>query len=179
MRRLLLLVPIPALLVAATAAWACTPQPRSFAVSPSMAVAGSAASVVGQGVAPGEPVEVRWNRLDGGVIGTAVADERGRFRADVRIPEAAPGVYSVLFAAGGQPSKATGVGRLAFEVAGSNGQRASSERPEFWSSQPETHRSNPNGNSLALGAGLASLGAVTLSAGATLAVLRRTRRNAG
>lgn len=98
-------------LVMAAAAWACTSQPRIFALSSQEAPVGSEVRVTGQTVAPQGEVEVRWNDVEGPVLATTAADGNGSFSTVVRIPETAPGVYTILAVAGGE-----GVARSAVEV---------------------------------------------------------------
>lgn len=102
---------VAAFLAVASAAWACTSQPRIFALSSQEAPPGSEVRVTGQTVAPQGEVEVRWNDVEGPVLARTAADGTGSFSAVVRIPEARPGVYTILAVAGGE-----GVARSALEV---------------------------------------------------------------
>jgi hypothetical protein len=157
------------------AAWACTPQPRSFAVTPGAAAAGSAAKVVGQGVPAGSSVEVRWDDLRGQIIGATTADSRGQFQASVTIPQGQPGVHTVIFSAG-EPSKATsGVGRLTFNVQPAGSEAARAVDP--WSSAAgSTGRSGSGGSNLPLGLGIAGAGMAALGGGSVLVAAGRRRR---
>lgn len=165
-------------------AWACTPQPRSFAIAPAAAGAGSIATVVGQGVPAGSPVHVRWDGLKGEIIGSATADERGQFHASVTIPPARPGVHAVIFSAGPvtEPSVA-GIGRLPFRLSPGDGQPASLPVLDPWA--PETGTRSPAGHAtadrdLAAGLGALGVGLATLAGGTALAVVgRRHRGRAG
>jgi hypothetical protein len=184
MRKFLWVVPavMASVAVAVSAAYACTPQPRSFSISPKASEARASASVVGQGVSPGAPVQVRWDDLQGAVIGSTTADAQGQFTAPVTVPEAASGVHAVVFVAGdtNQPSLIE-VGRMSFTVG-----PASTQLPagavDTWGSV--THGSTTAGGSgsgtyLAAGAGLMGVGVVALTGLATVATVRRRRVRVG
>lgn len=164
-------------LTVASTAWACTPQPRSFSVAPDTATAKSIASVVGQGVPAGAPVEVHWNSLEGNVIGTATADDRGRFSLPVTVPDGPPGAYSIVFTARGANGSVSGVGRLPFRLTSAASGVAPAAPGKVWSAAGREPATAPSGSGrgVAAGIGLMSLGLVTL-AGGSLAVIARRRR---
>lgn len=162
------------------AAWACTPQPRSFSMKPEAAAAGSVASVVGQGVPAGSPVQVRWDDVRGQIIGSATADDRGQFQASVTIPQGAPGVHTVVFSAGdpNQPAT-TGVGRLAFKLGSADG--PAERAVAAWGSDGPANAgaSGTGHNDLAVGIGILGFGTVALAGASALAVVGRRRSRAG
>lgn len=162
-----------AVLVAVGTAWACTPQPRSFAVNPDLAAPGQAAEVVGQGMPARSLVEVRWNDLQGAIIGSAFANDKGDFKASVTVPETRPGMYAVVFTA---DTGGVAAGRLAFAV-GTPGQRTPSDTPGLWDS-PVGGAASPSGSGsgFMLGAGLLGLGLVALATGAATVCVGGRRR---
>lgn len=162
----------------AVVAWACTPQPRSFAVTPAAAAAGSVASVVGQGVPAGSPVQVRWDDLQGRIIGSSTADERGQFQTSVTIPEGQPGVHAVVFSAGepGQPS-VVGVGRLAFKLSSPDGRALQPALDPWSSSGPTPNTQAAAARTMTTGFGILGLGLAVLAGASTLTVVGGRRRS--
>ncbi len=163
-------------------AWACTYSPRILALSAREAPRGSEITMIGQGVVPERAVELRWNAVEGMKLAQTTADRSGDFSAPVRIPDVAPGVYSLVVVADG-----AGVGRATFEV--TSDATSIQATPAVGVSQP-AHRSawpdhvssgSKTGTSpgLGLGVGLLSLGLVVLSSGGAVALLRRRRAAAG
>lgn len=160
-----------ALMAAAGSAWACTPQARVVAASAESGPGRSAVVVRGEAVAPAGPVELRWDSVQGPAIGGAVADANGAFSADAHIPDAAPGVHTILVVAQGN-----GVGRLAFEVTPASVSPAPAGSPSLWAGPAASTSTASSGlGGTAVGAGLLGAGAVALSAGAAVAALNRRR----
>ncbi len=80
-----------ALLAAASLAWACVPA-GNLTVAPKSGPAGSSATASLSGFPPGEPIEIRWNALDGKVLGNGTAPT-----VPFAVPaDAAPGTYIVV-----------------------------------------------------------------------------------
>jgi len=164
----------------ASVAWACTSQPRIFALGSHDAPPGSDVRVSGQAVAPQGAVEVRWNGVEGPVLAQATADANGSFSVVARIPEATPGVYTIIAVAGG-----TGVARSAFEVTSRPASTAQANvvvhAGDFaWRALSSSVASTPQagiGFSLIAGMGLLAAGIAGLSV-VSIALLRR-RRPAG
>ncbi|HSH58973.1 MAG TPA: hypothetical protein VK988_04895 [Acidimicrobiales bacterium] len=166
-------------LAMASVAWACTIQARIVAVTPGSGTERSALTVRGEGLGQSStgaplPVEIRWNALDGPVVGTAVADPSGNFSAEVTVPEAAPGVYSLLVVAEG-----AGLGRTAFEVTPSAvAPVPASPSPvaDAWAGD-SAGVASPDapaaGLGLTVGVGMLAVGLVALFSGFTVAVSRR------
>lgn len=156
-------------------AWACTPQARVVAASAESAPAGSTVAVRGEAVRASGAVELRWDGVRGPVIGSAVADAGGRFSAEGMIPDAAPGVHTIVIV--GQDKS---LGRLPFEVTPSSA-ATTRDGGIFWpSAQPwESGSPRSDGPGFALGAAMLGLGAAGLSAGAAAAVVARRRELAG
>lgn len=155
-------------------AWACTPQARIVAASPSVGPPLSEASVRGEAVTPEAEVEIRWNGVKGPLVGTTIADKSGRFTAPVAVPEAAPGVYTLVAIIG-----EAGLTRTAFEVTpASAGQVPSGTPASPWSSGPGAGNelsgagSNPG---MALGVGVLALGLVGVFGGFVVVSGRRRR----
>ena len=102
-----------ALVVAAGVSWACTPQ-ASVVTSPGTASAGSTVTVTGGSFYSGAgygAVEVRW---DGGVL---LASAPGpSFSLQVQVPNAPPGVYSVVAQQKDAQGAVAGTASTAFTV---------------------------------------------------------------
>lgn len=163
----------------ASVAWACTIQAKIVAVTPGTGTERSTVTVRGEGLGQSErgvPVELRWNALNGPVVGTAVADPSGKFSTEVTVPEAAPGVYSLLVVAEG-----AGLGRTAFEVTPSSAgsaQASSSSMANAWDRGPvgvASPEAPGAGLGLTIGAGMLAVGLVALFSGFTVANSRRRR----
>src|SRR4051794_6975129 len=83
--------------VTASFAWACTNFARVDAISPPLGAEQSRVTVRGAGVGPNALVELRWNTLEGQVIGQSISDQNGAFSVAGTVPTgAAPGVYSII-----------------------------------------------------------------------------------
>lgn len=80
------------LAVASGRSWACVPQPFLLVQPRSSGPSGSQVTVQGQNMAGGR-VELRWNALDGPLLGTA---EGPSFSVPVTIPDQSTGLYVVV-----------------------------------------------------------------------------------
>lgn len=149
-------------------AWACTPQPQVVATSAESGQPGRAVMIRGEAVAPAGAVELRWNAVQGPVIGSAVADASGRFSSEVRIPEAAAGVHTILVVAGGN-----GVGRTPFEVTPTSASPAK-KGAAGWADR-SAYPASSEGGRFAVGAAVLGAGAAALSSGAAFAALHRRK----
>ena len=166
------------LVVMLGAAWACTPQPRSFAARPDTGAGGTATEIIGQGMPAFVPVEVRWDDLDGSVIGSAQADENGRFKAPIVVPDSLPGMHTVIFKAREGDGPVTSVGRIPFRVSPAGTQSSSAASEGTWSARSTAGGSN---GAARLGVFLLAGGLTTLLGGAlvtTAAGRRRARTTA-
>lgn len=104
----------------ASLAWACSPS-AYISVGPSAAPAGSRVTVEGRNF-ENERVEIRWNGIDGPLLGAATGPS---FRVQVPTPAAAkPGVYYVVAVAN------AGKGSAPFEVAESTSSTGDTETSE-------------------------------------------------
>jgi hypothetical protein len=181
-----------AVLVGMSAAWACTFQPRIFALSQEAGPKGSEVLITGQGVAPQGAVGIHWNGVTGPRLAQTSADSAGNFSVVAPIPNVAPDVYSLVAVAAN-----AGVARSSFEVtpeyamsqtvsavqtppvAVDRGQEGSrfwanpSHAPGLDNSTPASSNS-PNSGLLA-GVGLLAAGLVALFSGFTIAVVRKRR----
>ncbi|HSH58198.1 MAG TPA: hypothetical protein VK988_00890 [Acidimicrobiales bacterium] len=155
-------------------AWACTGQPRFVGASVPTGPARATVAVRGEGAVPSAPVEIRWNGVNGTKLATATADVDGNFQASVTIPEASPGIYSLVAGAGG-----TTLGRTAFEVTATTARSATPSSPARWSARPAS-ADDPSGygsqwgfraGAILLGVGLVGL----FSASTALTVMSRRR----
>jgi hypothetical protein len=73
-------------------AWACVPQPGIVVQPRSSAPAGSQVTVTGQAFGDSR-VEIRWNATDGELLGAVPGPN---FTADIAIPQAPPGLYTLI-----------------------------------------------------------------------------------
>ena len=101
------------MLVFATIVFACTYIPHLYAISPRVGVPGTDMTLQGNAATTTHPVTLRWNGVNGPVLGTATPDGQGNFQTTVKVPDVAPGTYFVVADSGGRD-----VARAAFEVTG-------------------------------------------------------------
>lgn len=101
-----------AVVVAASAAWACTSF-STLRLGQTSGGPGTELAVTGAGAEAGKPVTLRWGSLTGPVLATAVVDAGGAFAIPVTVPEGLGGVHVVLAI-----DAAGDVARAAFEVTG-------------------------------------------------------------
>lgn len=154
----------------ASAAFACSVQPQvSYSLLPESATPGATVMVEGQNVRARTPIEIRWNGVNGKVL-ASVSPDSGAFAVPVQIPEAAPGIYSLMLV-----TESAGVGRTAFEVIGSAADApTSAPTGQLWPNASDAAQRGATDPSL-VGVGLLALGLVGLFAGSTVAVARRRR----
>lgn len=167
----------------ASLAWACTNFARVDAINPPADAARSEVTVRGVVGGVNTPVELRWNALNGQVVGEARADASGAFSVRGTIPDAAPGVYSIIAVAG-----ESGIGRVAFEVTAPAGTQpvvspvglggASGSDSRLWSGYDagSGRLDSPAGESdwaMRLGIGVLAVGLAGTFAGVTVAAHRR------
>lgn len=98
----------------AAVAWACVPQPYLVVQPRASGAVGDEVEVVGENFDPG-PVEVRWNALDGELLGKAAGPS---FAAKVIVPEDEAGLYSLLAISRGPQGQVVGIARVAFSLTG-------------------------------------------------------------
>lgn len=102
------------------AVWACTGQSQFVGLSTRYGPPGTSVEVRGQALwgtyGNGRPAvaEIRWNDLQGPVVGSAAADASGNFTTAIRVPDVSPGIYSLIIAVAEGTNQ--GVARSAFEV---------------------------------------------------------------
>lgn len=111
------------MLVFATVVFACTYIPHLYAISPRAAAPGTDLTLKGTAATTAHVVTLRWNGVNGPVLGTAMPDVQGNFQATVKVPDVTPGAYFVVADSGGRD-----VARAAFEVTGT-GSAAAPEAP--------------------------------------------------
>lgn len=90
-RSLLKITPLALVLLAATAAWACTAVP-SVSMGLRSGPAGMHIPLDGTGFAPAA-VEIRWNSPEGPIVGGAMGPD---FSTSFAAPQAEPGIYYVV-----------------------------------------------------------------------------------
>ncbi len=165
----------------ASVAFACSPMPRVYSVTPESAAPGSTVMVEGREIGSTSPVEIRWNGVKGPVIGTAVAEDGvhgTEFATEVTIPQSGPGVYYLMLVAAD-----SGIGRAAFEVTAPSTATSPASTPavakDAWGTldAPLQSGAGTSGSSGALRNGLALLGfgSAALLAGGALAASGRRR----
>lgn len=151
-------VVVATVVVVAGLAWACTNFIQVGAVAP-----GSLSSTVlveGRGAAAGAAVEVRWNGVEGPVIGRAPADAEGAFKVEATIPDLPSGLYTLVVADGVNP-----VGRAAYEIG--NASLSADALLASASSAPI--------DSARVGLTVLALGLVALASGTAVAAVSRRR----
>lgn len=104
---------LAAAVAVAGAAWACTPY-AAISVSPQQGPAGSQLTVEGRAFRNSHAVEIRWGSADGPVLATATGPS---FSAPVTVPDADPGVHTIVALQRTSHGSATGGrGAAQFEV---------------------------------------------------------------
>lgn len=156
-----------------SAAWSCSVVSTSIGVSPQAAPERTTVQVRGTSVSGSLPIEIHWNGVDGPVIATAVSDKAGSFAADVAVPAARPGVYSLVAVTPSGP----GVGRTAFEVAEpvsevvNAGPAEAGANDDAWGSSPVPMATKPPASPVT--GGMLALTVAGLLSVVTAATLRR------
>ncbi len=98
---------------AASLASACVPQPNLVVVQPrSSGPSGTEVTVEGVGLDP-SPTEIRWNSVEGPLLGEAVGPS---FSVPVTIPEASPGLYTVVVVSRQSDGGIGNTGTAAFQI---------------------------------------------------------------
>ena len=179
---------VAAAVAVASAAWACTAWTGMYPLSQPAGPPGTEVTVRGTSPVAG-PVEIRWDGLQGRLLGTAQAGPReqgGEFLADVTIPKAGPGVHYVVVVSSGNG----GWSRASFKIPGKPGEAVTArptldpaQRPAplldadpLWS-RPETS-AEATSPVMAAGVALLSVGMVALVAVFGVAGARRRRATA-
>lgn len=165
-----------ALMVWGGVAFACSPQPAVYSLVPESAAPGETVEVRGQAVRSASPVEIRWNGVKGDLLATTIPAGGGMFSVPVRIPDVAPGIYSMVAV-----TVDDGVARIAFEATAPAGTTAAAAAPaQLWPSLDAAPSSAPaSSGPNAFGVALLGIGLVGLFAGSTVAVARRRRAPVG
>jgi len=166
---------------ASSVAWACTPQ-LPLTVKPEGGSPSGAVTASGRG-SPG-PVEFRWDSVDGPVVGTA--PDGSSYSVGIRIPDAAPGVHTIVAVTRGQDGQFKVKGQAPFKVLGDLGPSARTVSADLWSGSAPADKATSNSplaspasandsNHLAMGLGLLGTGLVALVSGVGVAELRRRK----
>lgn len=161
------------LLVAVSAAWACTGQPRVFTVSQPAAAEGQAVEARGEATQANRPIAIRWNNLEGEVLGAGVTDATGAFAVPITLPKAAPGIYSVVLTGD------TAAGRTTIEITApgdADGVRATAPDAPWSRPGPELAQPGQFGREATVGALFLSIGMVGLFVAFAVAASGRRRR---
>lgn len=95
-----------AVLLIASAGWACTNFVRIESVTPGVIQPASSASVRGVDAVARSTVELRWNRIDGPVLAVTQADGAGTFVAQIAVPNVTPGIYVLTATSEGHVARA-------------------------------------------------------------------------
>lgn len=157
----------------ASVAFACSVLPQvSYSLLPESATPGSTVVVEGQNVRTQAQVEIRWNGVGGKVLALATP-VNGAFSVPVQVPEATPGIYSLMLV-----TDNAGVGRTAFEVVGSATTAPKPQpAPHPWPgpSDAPIRADRAAGDPTMAGIGFLAIGLVGLFVGSTVAIVRRRR----
>lgn len=166
-------------------AWACTPQARIVALSPTAAPVHSALTVRGEALVPMAPVEVRWDGVEGAVIGSGTADASGGFSSVVNVPEAKPGVHVIVAVV--RAPRSVYAARTTFEVTASAGDAVttaadSARNPSRFDASERAAASEAESavrTPLVVGAALLAVGGAALLSGFAVATQWRRRLPTG
>lgn len=149
-------------LMAASVAWACIPQPRLITLQPrASGPAGTKVTVAALGFDPGR-AEIRWNAGDGELLGTANGPE---FSVEVIIPDSDVGLYQMVVLARSASGEIGNTNTVSFEVTGegeSAGTPPSPTQPPGGRVESETGGNTPASAALLFGGGggLVALGCI-------------------
>lgn len=162
-----------AVLAWSSTAFACSAQPQvRYSLLPEASAPGATVLVEGEYVRSRQPVEIRWNGVAGPLLAIA-KPERGALAVQVKVPEVAPGIYSLMLV-----SKDAGVGRTPFEVTGSaEDAPAALSATKLWpgaADAPALAAEVPVASSM-IGVALLAVGLSGLFGAATVAVAHRRR----
>lgn len=157
----------------ASTAFACSALPSVVRITPTAAQSGTTVQLAGSSVPAKGAVEIRWNGVTGPLLSTAVADQQGNFTTAVELPDAAPGVYSLLAVTEGNG----GVARVAVEVLPSVTDPVTITAVNSWTSvdgaAPPVEQRGDVG--MLVGVGVLSIGLIALFSAATVAAVGRRR----
>ena len=95
------------------AAWACVPQPLVVIQPAAFGAPGSQVTV--DGYLFGGSMEIRWNAIDGPELATASGSN---FSVPITVPQAAPGLYTILVVIRASDGSISVGGRASFLVPG-------------------------------------------------------------
>jgi len=157
----------------ASFAWACTPA-TTVHTSVNSGLAGTLVNITGKTAAADKPVEIRWDRNDGSLLGTV---QGASFATVIKIPaDADPGVYYLV---------ADGRARDTFEVTGPGAVPTKALSGDLWNgfstSAPPAIRSSEQiqgasparSSTLPLGLALATVGIGGLLVSSSFMVMKR------
>lgn len=138
----------------ASFAWACVPYPLLTVGPRSSGPVGTDVKVSGVSFAPGQ-IEVRWNAIDGPVLGTAGDPD---FSLNAKIPQADEGMYAIVALTRDGDGGVSSLARASFLVTGPDGS-APELRPETGPAPRADPVTQPNSAGMLLaGGGLVALG---------------------
>ena len=160
-------------LCVASTAWACSALPSVVRIDPTSARSGTTVQLAGSSVPAEGAVEIRWNGVTGPLLSTAVADRLGNFTTAVELPDATPGVYSLIAVTEGNG----GVARVAVEVLPSVTEPATTPAGSTWASAEGTAPLPEQRGDVGMlvGVGVLSVGLIALFSAATVAAVGRRR----
>jgi hypothetical protein len=154
------------ILMGASTAWACVPQPLITLSPQASGPAGSRVTV--DGLAIEGTVEIRWDAVDGPLLGKAMGPT---FSAEVTIPEASEGLHAIIVAERRPDGGLGSTGRASYEVtaparssvggeAMASGQGTTADGTTSTNTSSSTPPFASGGLLLAGGAGLLAVGAI-------------------
>lgn len=178
-------------LILGSVAWACTAVP-SCSSNPDSGPMGTRVSINCIGFERQAPVEIRWNSVDGPVVGNAMASDRdGSFTVAISPPAGSPAEVHYITAVQRRPdgtvgNKASDVFELT--VSGSSdGVQTATGLNESWASLSSAHSVSDDSSlpeygsssrTFALGMGLLALSASLMAfAGIAAVISRRPQRS--
>lgn len=139
---------------------ACVPQPLITLQPQASGPSGSEITV--QALAVNGSAEIRWNGVDGQRLGDGTGPV---FSTAVTIPEAPPGLYSIVVLERQADGSLGSTGRASFEVTGPDGQSSTAISESAASTTIASHDEGPSSDPapvvlITAGAGLLVLGAL-------------------
>ncbi len=151
------------ILMGASTAWACVPQPLITLSPQASGPAGGRVTV--DGLAIEGAVEIRWDAVDGPLLGKAMGPT---FSAEVTIPEASEGLHAIIVAERRPDGGLGSTGRASYEVTAParSGEAMASSQGTTADATTSTNTSSSTppfasgGLLLAGGAGLLAVGAI-------------------
>jgi hypothetical protein len=168
---------LAAVLSCAAIALACVPQPLITLHPRASGRPGTKVTVDGLAFPAGDPVEVRWNAVDGPVLARAVGPA---ISARVTIPKVPAGLYGVVAISRPPDGGVGSSGSAMFEVSTSGGRAAgsapSSRRASPPASVPRRSTARPSEGRGVGATVLVASGAAMLAIGLVLGFVASTRR---